>query len=189
MAGFSFECTTPRAPTEGRCMCQRGAKTPSEVRHWGCLFLSVWCCFLAGWSIGSDCVGFGGSPLPTASRTGVCSTRTPRPTRQQNSAAVAGLSASALVWHGVVTPLASAEPLRCPSEGRGILYQRPRQTELAPIYCALGVNLGMSCKLRSALMKLYFAPGACSLSPHIVLLEAGYNFPLEQVNNQEKNTK
>jgi glutathione S-transferase len=38
-------------------------------------------------------------------------------------------------------------------------------------------------------MKLYFAPGACSLSPHIVLREAGYDFDLEQVNNQEKKTK
>jgi glutathione S-transferase len=39
------------------------------------------------------------------------------------------------------------------------------------------------------LMKLYFAPGACSLSPHIVLREAGFSFDLEQVNNQEKKTK
>src|SRR5215467_8947456 len=38
-------------------------------------------------------------------------------------------------------------------------------------------------------MKLYFAPGACSLSPHIVLREAAFNFDLEQVNNQEKKTK
>ena len=38
-------------------------------------------------------------------------------------------------------------------------------------------------------MKLYFAPGACSLSPHIVLREAGYNFDLEQVDNHEKKTK
>jgi glutathione S-transferase len=38
-------------------------------------------------------------------------------------------------------------------------------------------------------MKLYFAPGACSLSPHIVLREAGMKFDLEQVNNQEKKTK
>jgi glutathione S-transferase len=38
-------------------------------------------------------------------------------------------------------------------------------------------------------MKLYYAPGACSLSPHIVLREAGFNFDLEQVNNQEKKTK
>ena len=38
-------------------------------------------------------------------------------------------------------------------------------------------------------MKLYFAPGACSLSPHIVLREAGAKFDLEQVNNQEKKTK
>jgi glutathione S-transferase len=38
-------------------------------------------------------------------------------------------------------------------------------------------------------MKLYFAPGACSLSPHIVLREAGHKFELEQVNNAEKKTK
>jgi glutathione S-transferase len=38
-------------------------------------------------------------------------------------------------------------------------------------------------------MKLYFAPGACSLSPHIVMREAGVNLDLEQVNNQEKKTK
>jgi glutathione S-transferase len=38
-------------------------------------------------------------------------------------------------------------------------------------------------------MKLYFSPGACSLSPHIVLRETGMKFDLEQVNNQEKKTK
>ena len=38
-------------------------------------------------------------------------------------------------------------------------------------------------------MKLYFAPGACSLSPHIVMREAGATYDLEQVNNQEKKTK
>ena len=27
-------------------------------------------------------------------------------------------------------------------------------------------------------MKLYFAPGACSLSRHIVLREAGYSFAI-----------
>ena len=30
-------------------------------------------------------------------------------------------------------------------------------------------------------MKLYFSPGACSLSPHIVLLEAGLGFTAERV--------
>ena len=38
-------------------------------------------------------------------------------------------------------------------------------------------------------MKLYFSPGACSLSLHIVLRETGAKFDLEQVNNQEKKTK
>jgi glutathione S-transferase len=38
-------------------------------------------------------------------------------------------------------------------------------------------------------MKLYFSPGACSLSPHIVLREAGTNFELEQVNLQTKKIK
>jgi glutathione S-transferase len=38
-------------------------------------------------------------------------------------------------------------------------------------------------------MKLYFAPGACSLSPHIVLREAGLHFELEQVDNKTKKTK
>jgi glutathione S-transferase len=39
------------------------------------------------------------------------------------------------------------------------------------------------------MLKLYFAPGACSLSPHIVLREAGLNFELEQVSLQTRKTK
>ena len=38
-------------------------------------------------------------------------------------------------------------------------------------------------------MKLYFSPGACSLSPHIVLREAGHNVELIQVDLREKKTK
>src|SRR5947199_3579653 len=38
-------------------------------------------------------------------------------------------------------------------------------------------------------MKLYFSPGACSLSPHIVLREAGLSFDLEQVDIRGKKTK
>ncbi len=37
-------------------------------------------------------------------------------------------------------------------------------------------------------MKLYFSPGACSLTPHIVLLEAGLNFTTEQVDLRTKVT-
>ena len=38
-------------------------------------------------------------------------------------------------------------------------------------------------------MKLYFAPGACSLAPHIALREAGLAFDLEQVDLAAKKTK
>jgi glutathione S-transferase len=38
-------------------------------------------------------------------------------------------------------------------------------------------------------MKLYFSPGACSLSPHIVLREAGLAADLEQVDLKTKKTK
>lgn len=37
-------------------------------------------------------------------------------------------------------------------------------------------------------MKLYFAPGTCSLSPHIVLQELGLPYDLVKVNNQTKRT-
>lgn len=37
-------------------------------------------------------------------------------------------------------------------------------------------------------MKLYFAPGACSLSPHIALREAGFAFDLEKVDLKAKTT-
>jgi glutathione S-transferase len=37
-------------------------------------------------------------------------------------------------------------------------------------------------------MKLYFSPGACSLSPHIALLEAGLDFTLERVDVRAKQT-
>jgi glutathione S-transferase len=37
-------------------------------------------------------------------------------------------------------------------------------------------------------MKLYFSPGACSLSPHIVLREAGLDFELEKVDLRSKLT-
>jgi Glutathione S-transferase len=38
-------------------------------------------------------------------------------------------------------------------------------------------------------MKLYYSPGACSLSPHIVALEAGIDLPLEKVDGKAKRTE
>src|SRR5262245_36618689 len=38
-------------------------------------------------------------------------------------------------------------------------------------------------------MKLYFSPGDCSLSPHIVLRELGLEFELERVDFATKKTK
>ncbi|HYW92120.1 MAG TPA: glutathione transferase GstA [Gammaproteobacteria bacterium] len=38
-------------------------------------------------------------------------------------------------------------------------------------------------------MKLYYAPGACSLSPHIVLTEAGLDFDTEKVDLRSKQTE
>jgi len=38
-------------------------------------------------------------------------------------------------------------------------------------------------------MKLYFAPGACSMAPHIVLREAAYSFDLEKVDLTRKQTE
>lgn len=38
-------------------------------------------------------------------------------------------------------------------------------------------------------MKLFYSPGACSLSPHIVLREAGVDVPLERVDLKSKTTE
>lgn len=38
-------------------------------------------------------------------------------------------------------------------------------------------------------MKLYFSPGACSLSPHIALREAGLKFDMEKVDLKAKKTE
>jgi glutathione S-transferase len=38
-------------------------------------------------------------------------------------------------------------------------------------------------------MKLYYSPGACSLSPHIVLREAGLSFDIEKVDLRSKKTE
>ena len=37
-------------------------------------------------------------------------------------------------------------------------------------------------------MKLYYSPGACSLSPHIILHEGGFSFNTEKVDFATKKT-
>jgi glutathione S-transferase len=54
---------------------------------------------------------------------------------------------------------------------------------------ALAVAVVRSAYQGDLSMKLYFSPGACSLSPHIISREAGINLDLEQVDNREKKTK
>jgi glutathione S-transferase len=55
------------------------------------------------------------------------------------------------------------------------------------------VRIGSTRKSRNckevSVVKLYYSPGSCSLSPHIVSREAGINLDLEQVDNREKRTK
>jgi glutathione S-transferase len=43
--------------------------------------------------------------------------------------------------------------------------------------------------IAGGVMKLYYSPGACSLSPHIVLREAGLAFELERVDLKTKTTE
>lgn len=39
------------------------------------------------------------------------------------------------------------------------------------------------------MMKLYYSPGACSLSPHIALHEAGLHFEIEKVDLSAKKNR
>lgn len=38
-------------------------------------------------------------------------------------------------------------------------------------------------------MKLYYTPGSCSLSPHIVLRETGLDFSIERIDLRTKKTE
>src|SRR6202163_1291939 len=68
---------------------------------------------------------------------------------------------------------------RCGSSPRALFARGIYTIENAPSRGAWEVRV----------MKLYFSPGACSLSPHIVSREAGIPLEYEQVDNREKKTK
>src|SRR5438445_1104129 len=64
------------------------------------------------------------------------------------------------------------------------LYQDPLSVDMGargPYEKAHSTNTGDP-------MKLYFAPGACSLSPHIVLRELGLPFELERMDGRSHKT-
>jgi hypothetical protein len=46
----------------------------------------------------------------------------------------------------------------------------------------------MATRTKEGAMKLYFAPGACSLAPHIALRESGAAFDLEKVDLAQHRT-
>jgi glutathione S-transferase len=50
------------------------------------------------------------------------------------------------------------------------------------------IDLSRPPTIKRNIMKLYFSPGACSLSPHIALLEAGLAFTTERVDLRKKLT-
>jgi glutathione S-transferase len=78
----------------------------------------------------------------------------------------------------------------------GNVRQAPDTGQQGRPYCAT-IGWQLQCQiplipscviLKETLMKLYFSPGACSLSPHIVLREAGLDFELEKVDLRSKQT-
>src|SRR6266702_2716870 len=73
---------------------------------------------------------------------------------------------------------ASADPRIVSPDGRAAMRSSRRRSR--PVSTSL--------KEGSKLMKLYFAPHTCSLSPHIVLRELGLPFELVRVNNKTKQT-
>ena len=83
----------------------------------------------------------------------------------------------------------SAAAFSADAAERSILECRRYSAGIARENALDGDGNGKSSKGATNIMKLYYAPGACSLSPHIVSCEAGLDLELERTDLVQKKTE